>query len=403
MAWTRKRRGGLSATPPGVISVPTSTYCPVGFARIISEAVPISKEVAELIFGRLGNFFHRATPWTRALWGIGTPLGLEEVVEYADVARQANESNAGLIYSATALTSRVRRDPGLGTGGVSDAASTLLEEFAGLKDGKSYPAPDAVDRLRELALRVRRGYLTNWLSALGNSEPEAEFAARCIAGFMLDEGFSGDFLHRQLPKEGSFDLDALRDYITRIDEAHAAGVSRFEILVPYRRMPGLHQATGALGPAAAAAAIKQEGHESPDGLAGALVVEVEAFDAWGAVAQAAVIAGRVGSRVVVGRKDSARPEPFDDVFVKGQRQTFRLDQPRRTVELSNLKMRMYVPSTEIAMSGFDDAVDLVASFETKSPGAAITGGWAAIEALLSRPGEPDVGAADRAAQIVAAS
>ncbi|MDE0231508.1 MAG: hypothetical protein OXI56_08950 [bacterium] len=52
----------------------------------------------------------------------------------------------------------------------------------------------------------------------------------------------------------------------------------------------------------------------------------------------------------------------------------------------------------------DDALELASSMESPSPGTAITGGWAAIEGLLIRPGEGSYyEAADRLAALVACS
>src|SRR5207253_4317600 len=51
----------------------------------------------------------------------------------------------------------------------------------------------------------------------------------------------------------------------------------------------------------------------------------------------------------------------------------------------------------------DAAIELLGPLDSGSPGPAITGAWAAIEALLSGPGDDDVVAADRLASLVACS
>ena len=49
------------------------------------------------------------------------------------------------------------------------------------------------------------------------------------------------------------------------------------------------------------------------------------------------------------------------------------------------------------------AIELLSHLQSSSPGAAVAGGWAAIEALLSEPANDNVEAADRLATLVACS
>lgn len=375
----------------------------------------INQVSARFAFSRLRSFFHRATPWQRALWGIGTPLALDEVIEYADIAQQSGESNRGLRYVASFLVRRIERDNGVGGKDLQELINTVLREIAGLKDGRRYPAETQLDQLREYARRIRRGYLMNWFGAMDSSDDiEPELTARCLGGFLLDEGFSNEILYGILNEvalkavaDGD-EADQLRLFVAAVDGLHRAGEGDYEVLVPFRRMPGFHDGEGILDAKKAAVIIKQWKQPSVAKLSGALQIPVRAFDRWGAAAQASTVATRVGARVAVARSDSVRPEVFDHAFVldqKGNSFRVRLEQPRRRGEIRNLiiRRRLYTTTTSEASMAFDDAVDLVANLESKSPGAAITGGWAAIESLLSRPGEADVGAADRAAHIATAA
>lgn len=62
------------------------------------------------------------------------------------------------------------------------------------------------------------------------------------------------------------------------------------------------------------------------------------------------------------------------------------------------------PISESSLEGRTrSALDLVASLETGAPGAAIAGGWAAIEAILARPDTQNVEAAADLAVLVACS
>ncbi len=88
---------------------------------------------------------------------------------------------------------------------------------------------------------------------------------------------------------------------------------------------------------------------------------------------------------------------------KKTRTEFELRPPRHRLQLHSLRGEEGANSVDPAdFHQLDDALELAAYLETGSPGAAVTGAWAAIEGLLHSPGERGaVQAADRLAAIVA--
>jgi len=61
---------------------------------------------------RLFDFFHRARPWYRKLWSIGTVLGIKEVVEYSLVRRESQTPPNGLEFVCETMLREVNQDPG---------------------------------------------------------------------------------------------------------------------------------------------------------------------------------------------------------------------------------------------------------------------------------------------------
>ena len=91
--------------------------------------------------------------------------------------------------------------------------------------------------------------------------------------------------------------------------------------------------------------------------------------------------------------------------VAGSERQFSVDTPARRVEIGSLDRAAAVYDFDGGLPAeTDDALDLASYMESPSPGAAITGGWAAIEALLTHPGEgKHHEAADRLAALVTCS
>ena len=278
------------------------------------------------------------------------------------------------------------------------------------------------------ASTIRGSYLARWAGALrGPTPPRAEGAARAIASHLLDMGYSCGFLHRWW-KYRLHHEPGHRSFADIVDDAEGlaqASERRFEVMVPIARAIRLRQ--GQPPPAwrsardvsawlrrngSGASRIRQDG---------GLLLQVEALDPDAAVARVAELLDQLAARIAVGTKGGLAL--LGDVWIKGVPLGFRLDRAGRGVWVEALERenqlydlrsssgtraaaapaRENQPYDARSTARIRAAIELLAHLQSSSPGAAVAGGWAAIEALLSEPGTDRVQAADRLAMLVACS
>ena len=89
------------------------------------------------------------------------------------------------------------------------------------------------------------------------------------------------------------------------------------------------------------------------------------------------------------------------VWIKGETKKYRLNRVRRGVWVEALERENELYDAQ-PTGRIDAAIELLSHLQSSSPAAAVAGGWAAIEALLSEP-DDRAGAADRLAMLVACS
>jgi len=360
----------------------------------------------EKIIARLLEFFHRRKPWHRRLWGIGTVFALDEVGEYGHLCLDgAHQTADGLKFVVGTTRREVQRDPGL-----SDLAGELDAVLAQLhvaSPGKVKPG--VIAELEHLARRATDGYLASWSQA--HAPTPVEFASRALASHLLDRGFSGDHLHRWLSAKSS-SIGTVADLAQLADEMVREMPPRsYAVFVPCAR-PRIGKADGGGqdpwldGPAAAQwLASKVPGNESRRHNGG-FVYSVTARDPWAAVDSALEMFHRTASRVRVARATGDELRPDGWIRVAGvERADFEARTPRRQVEIGSLERQGVVYDVDRAsQSPIDDALELASYLEGTGTGAAVIGGWAAIEGLLIRPAEGShYLAADRLASLVACS
>ena len=71
-----------------------------------------ANEYTATVVGRLYDFLNRHAPWHTALWGIGTALSLDEVIEYSDLTRLGSFPNKeGLNYVCRVRLEKCRGRP----------------------------------------------------------------------------------------------------------------------------------------------------------------------------------------------------------------------------------------------------------------------------------------------------
>ena len=131
------------------------------------------------------------------------------------------------------------------------------------------------------------------------------------------------------------------------------------------------------------------------------MIRAQARDPWSAVENAAELVARVAARVAVASGvGRVRLKGFG--WVRNDRHQYRV-RSRSAIQLRSLKTADHVFRISINQEDavIDDALEIFSSLESGTRGAALTGGWAAVEGLLLRRSERHVIAADRLAAIVA--
>jgi hypothetical protein len=351
----------------------------------------------------LFDFLHRRTPWHRRLWSIGTFLGLEEVVEYSRVRREANLPPDGLKHVAASMRREIALDPGAAP--VADQISKILQRAERI-DGNDENA------LEHLAQRVDDGYLSRWATAIAaDTLPPVERTARSIASHLLDKGFSSDHLYRWLDadRHRHGEPDLARVLAEAAAMSSATVIPSYEVLVPCSipgrptRLPAAVRWMDAAEVAREIAKLRPDEPKPRQG--GAFLLKVTERDPWAAVEAANELIARVAARVQLGRPGPGVVRATGVAYVVGSDREFHLRPPRRQLDVHALHRQGAVFDVDPGDSRqLDDALELAAYLETGSAGAAITGGWAAVEGLLLHPGERGhVVAADRLANIVACS
>ena len=358
-----------------------------------------------ILRSRLKDFFALRTTWHRRLWSIGTVLGLQEVLEYANACITDQVPNTlGLRFVVTTARREVARDPG-----VAQLRSELDRVLARLdSDSPSRVERSAFDELEHLTRRAEQEYCLRWKDAAKGIP--VEFTARSLAAHLLDTGFSPDHLFRwlQATQESMKCVGELAEEISSMTErmpARPHGVF-VPCSAPYEKPSGsLSVMRWADGTESARwLGEKVPGGESHRHTAG-LIVDVEARDPWAAVETARTLIARADARAKVARPSNESISLAGWARVAGSHRTFLGDAPSRRVEVGSLDRAAAVYDFDGGLPPeTDDALDLASYMESPSPGAAVTGGWAAIEALLIRPGESKhYEAADRLAALVTCS
>lgn len=357
-----------------------------------------------LLNGRLKEFFAHGVAWHRRLWSVGTILGLREVGEYADACLNEDvASTEGLRYVIEASRRAVGRDPGV---------AHLAVELDRLLDLLSVPSRTKIPRdaraeLSELTRRAHDGYCGHWS---GSPEVSLEFAARSLAAHLLDSGFSADHLFRWLTaRESSLaSLDDLAEETQRMvtdmpERPH-------EIFVPCAAP--FDKSSGGSG-----TVRWMDGHEASAWLKsqltvpetrrhnGGFLLTITARDPWAAIDAARALIARADARVKVAQPSNDSIVLNGWARISGNTRDFEIRLSSRQVEIGSLDRQGAVYRFDDGLTTqIDDALELASYMESPSTGAAITGGWAAIEGLLIRPGESGHHmAADRMAALVACS
>lgn len=359
----------------------------------------------EFVVSRLRDLFAQRTPWHRRLWNVGTSLGLREVIEYADACTSgAVPRTEGLQFVVATARREAARDPG-----VAPLAAELESCLADLNVTANNRIPShRRDELEQLLLRVQAEYLRNWCSVAPGGA--VEFTARALASHLLDLGYSPDHLHKWITAVGPSFGD-----VADLAAETASMVARmperlYRLLVPCAA-PYAKPSTSA-GPVTwldGKTAAEWLDSKVPSGEdrrhAGGFLLEVNCRDPWAAVESARRLIARADARVKVSRPSDESIRLDGWARIEGDARDYEVRPRSRQVEIGSLYRQRAVYDFDGGLpEATDDALELASYMEAPSDGAAITGGWAAIEALLIRPGEGSHHfAADRLASLLACS
>ncbi|KJF19100.1 hypothetical protein [Acidithrix ferrooxidans] len=359
--------------------------------------------------GRLLDFFGHNTPWPRRLWGIGVVLGLREIIEYNKVAREGNLSNDGLKYAIASMMKEIVFDRVILS--FVNEVNKILENVPANEKTSIYLSEHDEAKLEQLTQRLDERYFDWWIeSAEKGMLPPVERTARSIAAYLLDNGFSPDLLYRWLDGYMRNNEEPnLTELFIQAKDMVSKSLSRpYEVVVPCVapiQINKLPSAVSWMNPSETAAFISDLSLQGPKPRQnGSLVLRVVARDNWAAIEAANDLVVRVVARMQVGFPKRVSLAPVGKAYIKGTSKEFELRSRRRQLDIHALDRQNAVFNVDSAdFQQLDDALELASYMKTGSIGAAITGGWAAIEGLLVYPKEPNRVAADRLAAIVSCS
>lgn len=351
------------------------------------------------VAARMLDFFGVHTRWQRSLWSPGSVLSLREVLEASQAVQDGILSDASLRNLVDYTLALIGPDPGIGPGARKQTLIRALKSPIRM-DGAEY------HQIKLVLQAVEGEYLQNWAAALrANSHPLAERSARYISSFLLDSGFSAPYLHRWMKyrvehEPGTRGLaDILDDAVILISNPPKT----YRVLVAFEAAAEAKSGPPAnwVEPSAVTEWLQANNHNVA-GIRqnGGMWFSVEARDSWSAVGKVVEIVDRLTSRVILGT--NGRLIPLSSAWVEGQAKSYRFGIPPRQVQVHALHRedKLY---TMTGGNIIDAALELLAPLENGSPCPAVSGAWAAMEALLSGPDDQDVIAADRMASLVACS
>lgn len=363
----------------------------------------VGTDFDDLVSARLLDFFAAETLWQRRLWDVGACLSLYELVEAVSAVADGALSQEAVKWFKSSLSETLGRDVGIGTAEKRRALQEALK--ADLVAG-SYE----VLIIRQIADSAEEAYLSRWASALNGKQAtpfRPERVARAIAGHMLGRGFSPQYLHRWWKyhlrhESGSRSLsDLLEDAHQRSTEP----LQEFEVIAPLRAATGrVMEIPEWLDPQAASAILAPFSKRPVAGLAGALRFTVAARDPGAAVEIAADRIDSYVARITLGsRSEYLAPMPQVWVSEPGKQHSRAPLRLKRGLVIPVLHTRNE-PITGSVEPQIDASLELLGSVDQGSPSTAVSGAWAAVETLLTGPGDRGkVEAANRLASLIVCS
>jgi beta-phosphoglucomutase-like phosphatase (HAD superfamily) len=347
------------------------------------------------VLARLREYFSLGAQWQRTLWRVGPAFALRELIESADGVQNDALSPKALKRHAEAVARMLSDDPAAGAPEARRRLLALLTQDL-TAGGANY---------RELKLwlaDVEQNSLARWGAAVTqDSRPSREQFARAIACELFRQGFSATRLH---PWVGHLNSDAEavdeQELIARTEALISEPSVAHEALLTFSKpLPaGIHSAQ-ALDATEVAAWLERNNFQRVR-QHGGLLLQITARDRHAAAQAAADTADRLLARAAVGTREVLR---FDEkIHVAGHSRPIAARRARRA-EVRTLERQGRLLDLT-ASERIDQALELLANLNTAPAPVAAAAGWAAVESLLSGPGDVDkVITAERLANLVACS
>lgn len=369
----------------------------------------VNDPYSQHIVARLRDFFGETTPWQRRLWDTGTVLALRELSEAADWCLKGVLSGSAVAWLARDIERLAGRDRGVGERDLRVQLGQTLR--SNVPCGSRHHR-----RLIELIEFVNRDYLDGWARAADAATPASpERCSRAIASHLLDCGYSVRFLRQWAGRLHNSD-GTLADLFESAKELAAGADKEFDAVIPFVSLPRYTQLAMPLPNWMSTKKMRDwlSPKQFPSGLRlhGGFHYKVKARDPFAAAEQVLAIVDRLKARSSHGRGvGSGGPEAVGFVWVRDGQETreIRLKKEARSAFVLSLEAEGKVYDVD-SPTAVDDALELAAPLNYGPSGPAVSGGWAAIEALLTTPSDADDAregrgavAADRMAALVTAS
>ncbi|HEX6602944.1 MAG TPA: hypothetical protein VF030_09915 [Solirubrobacterales bacterium] len=355
--------------------------------------------LCEQVCARLFDYFSTRAGWHRRTWDLGLCLGLRELEEAVTAEDQGYLSPRSVAWLSGSLRRPAGRDPGVGDSALRRSLQGCLAST--LKAGNAEHL-----KLGHIASNLESSYLERWAHAVEArpSDFDAEQIARALAEHLLDHGFDSRLLHRWLAYHVKYNPDELTlPDLIRVGAALTRQPSiEFEIVAGVFPLPGNKRPENWMGMDELRVWVEREGYSLSNlRVGGGIRFKIAAPDKWSAVAIAAQRLEQYEARVRIGTRDRALR--IAALWVAGTDGEEFARRPSRKVDVLALERqeRLYESAAE---SPIDSALQLAAPMDDGPATSAVAGGWAAIETVLTAPGDgSNVLAADRMADIVACS
>lgn len=353
------------------------------------------------IAARLLDFVAAETQWQRKLWDVGACLSLHELIEATTAVADGALTPETVNWLKGSLMPMIGPDVGIGS---PQERSTLVAALKTDMVANGF----STRVVRQIAQSAESGYLDRWTTELrGTSRIGPERVSRAIAGHMLGLGFSPAYLHKwwtyRIRHEAGTKM--IGDLVEEAHQRVLQPLAAHDVIVPLSRATErVQEVPGWLDAETASTLLTPINHKPVAGLSGAIRAEVMARDPGAAVEAMADLMDKYVARITLGgRGEHLAPMPYVWVAAPGrQHERLRLRR-RRGLEIPVL-IRREEPITGSVAPRIDAALELLGSVDQGSAAPAVSGGWAAVETLLTAPGDRGkVQAADRLAALVACS